>query len=231
MTKKGSIFKILVEYFKAHPVAVIGWIWVGIIPLLGSFCLVSEYALVETIPLQRFMDHALLTIALSCILGLALLPTTLTALACGFFWGWTAFPDLLIAYILANGIGYALGKMLNADFLALVYARNPELEKELQSRIERPSGLVFFIRISPVIPFAISNFLFASLKIPFLSIIRYGVPGMLPRTFLAFATGMVANSFLGAKESLNHPVQWIILIFLLILSVAGIYHSWKKTKP
>jgi hypothetical protein len=53
---------------------------------------------------------------------------------------------------------------------------------------------------------------------------------MLPRTFIAFATGMIANSFMGAKESLNHPSQWAILTFLLILSGFGLHLSWKKGK-
>ncbi|MBC6366912.1 VTT domain-containing protein [Algoriphagus sp. AK58] len=228
MTKKASIFKVLVEYFRFHPLAVAGWIWIGIVPILGSLVLASQYSFLGKINLNELWDHLFLTLGLSIILGLAFLPTTLTALACGFFWGWIAFPDLIIGYILANVIGYKLGKVLNTDFRNILYLRNPELEKEIESRLGHPAGLIFFIRISPVIPFAISNFLFASLDIPLKKVLVYGVPGMLPRTLLAFATGIVANSFLGAKESLNHPIQWSILVFLLALSAWGIYRSWKK---
>jgi uncharacterized membrane protein YdjX (TVP38/TMEM64 family) len=228
--KKTSIFKILVEYLRTHPVAVLGWIWVSLVPLLGSLVLASQYFWVEKIHLESPWDHLILSLGITVVLGLALLPTTLTALACGFFLGWIGFPDLLLGYVFANGIGFAVGKKLNSDFLTILYARNPELKEIIESRIERPQGLIFFIRISPVIPFALSNFLFASMGIPLRKVLLFGVPGMLPRTFVAFATGMLANSFLGAKESLNHPLQWIILIVLLILSLVGIYLNWKKTK-
>ena len=230
MTKKASIFKILVEYFRSHPAAVTGWIWVSLTPLLGSLIFASQYFLVESIHLENLTDHLLLTLGISLILGLALLPTTLTALACGFFWGWLGFPDLLLGNIIANILGYGIGKRLNADFQTLLYARNPNLRHQIESRMERPAGLIFFIRISPVIPFAISNFLFASMGISLRKVLLVGVPGMLPRTFIAFATGMIANSFIGAKESLNHPMQWGILTFLLFVSVIGLYLSWKKGK-
>lgn len=230
MTKKASIFKVLVKYFRSHPWAVLGWIWVSLVPLLGSLVFASQFVLVENMHLDTLASHMLLTLSLAVILGLALLPTTLTALACGFFWGWIGFPDLLIGYILANVLGYKIGKKLNTDFLPLLFAHNPNIKNQIESRVERPSGLIFFVRISPVIPFAISNFLFASMGLPLKKILLYGVPGMLPRSFIAFSTGMIANSFLGAKESLNHPSQWGILIFLLLVSGLGLYQNWKKNK-
>jgi len=228
MTKKASIFKVLVKYFRSHPKAVLGWIWVSFVPLLGSLVFASQFILVEKIHLDSSYDHMMLTFGLALILGLALLPTTLTALACGFFWGWIGFPDLLAGYILANILGYGIGKRLNTDFLPLLFAHNPSIKIQIESRIQQASSLIFFIRMSPVIPFAISNFLFASMGLPLRKILLFGVPGMLPRTFIAFSTGMVANSFVGAKESLNHPSQWGILIFLVLVSGIGLYQSWKK---
>jgi len=159
------------------------------------------------------------------------LPTTFTALASGFFWGWTVFPHLVIAYLLANVLGYSLGKWLNADFRTILYARHPNLQEEIEKRIEQPAGLVFFVRISPLIPFAISNFLFASLGIPLSKIIRFGLPGMLPRTILAFASGMAAQSFLDAQASMKDPQDWLILGLLLVGSIWGIWHFWNKKNP
>ncbi|WP_051287070.1 TVP38/TMEM64 family protein [Algoriphagus mannitolivorans] len=230
MTKKPSIFKILGEYFGTHPLAVVGWIWVASIPFLGSLLLASQYFRLEAIHLDSVWDQVTLTLMISVILGFALLPTTLTSLAVGFFWGWQGFLSLILGYIFANILGYWMGKRLNTDFLPVLFRRNPNLENEIETRMERPGSLIFFVRISPVIPFAISNFIFASLDIPLRKVLLYGVPGMLPRTLIAFATGMIANSFLGAKEAINHPTQLAILVFLLIFSFGGIYWSWKKGK-
>lgn len=230
MTKKGSIFKILGEYFRTHPLAVSGWIWMSAAPVIGSFLLLSSYFWLEQIRIESLLDHLVLTLSIAFVLGLALLPTTLTALALGFFLGWTGFPDLLIGYAFANVLGFTIGKRLNADFLKVLYLKNPDLEMELERRTQHPERLIFFVRISPVIPFAISNFLFATLNISLRKVILFGIPGMLPRTFLAFATGKFAISFLGAKESANHPVQLGILIGLTLLSIWGIYRSWEKAK-
>jgi uncharacterized membrane protein YdjX (TVP38/TMEM64 family) len=231
MTKKDSIFKDLVRYFRSHSITTLGWIWVSFVPLLGSLLLSTRYEQLEQIPLTGIGEQVLLVLALTLLVGLALLPTTFTALASGFFWGWTVFPHLVIAYLLANVLGYSLGKWLNADFRTILYARHPSLQEEIEKRIEQPAGLVFFVRISPLIPFAISNFLFASLGIPLSKIIRFGLPGMLPRTILAFASGMAAQSFLEAQASLKDPQDWLILGLLLVGSIWGIWHFWNKKNP
>lgn len=228
MTKKDSIFKDLAGYFRSHLSTTLGWIWVSFVPLLGSLLLSTRYQELERFTVDGIVEHSLLTLTLAILVGLAFLPTTLTALATGFFWGWAVFPQLVLAYLLANVLGYSLGKFLNADFRTLLFARHPSLKAEIERRIDQPAGLVFFVRISPVIPFAISNFLFASLGIPLLKILRYGLPGMLPRTILAFASGRAAQSFLDAQASLKDPQHWLALAILLLGSFWGIWHFWRK---
>ncbi len=230
MTKKDSIFKDLVRYFRSHPSTTLGWIWVSFVPLLGSLLLSTQYQQLEQLALTGVWEQVLLTLILALLVGLAFLPTTFTALASGFFWGWAVFPHLVIAYLLANVLGYSLGKWLNADFRTILYARQPSLREEIERRTDQPAGLVFFVRISPVIPFAISNFLFASLGIPLSKIIRFGLPGMLPRTILAFASGRAAHTFLDAQSSLKDPQDWLILGLLLVGSVWGIWYFWNKKK-
>jgi uncharacterized membrane protein YdjX (TVP38/TMEM64 family) len=230
MTKKDSIFKDLAGYFRSHPSTTLGWLWVSFVPLLGSLLLSTNYQAMEQIVVTGIVDQVLLSLILAFLVGLAFLPTTLTAIASGFFWGWSVFPHLVIAYLLANVLGYTLGKWINADFRTILYARHPSLKEEIEKRIEQPAGLVFFVRISPVIPFAISNFLFASLGIPLSKIIRFGLPGMLPRTILAFASGKAANSFLDAQSSLKDPQDWLALGLLLLGSVWGIWYFWNKKK-
>ncbi len=230
MTKKASIFKTFGEYFKAHPAALIAWLWVTIMPGIGSLILLSEYDWLYDINLTNKIQHTLFTLALACLMGLALLPTTLTSIAMGYFFGWWGLPDLLIAYVLANFLGYYLGSKLNIDFLPILQKRNPELKDQLDKRAGNIGELIFFIRISPLIPFAISNFLFATLDIDLTKVIRYGIPGMLPRTLIAFGTGLLANSFLDAKKSMNDPVQWVVLVILLTVSFWGLARYWKIAK-
>lgn len=230
MTKKDSIFKTLGEYFKAHFGATLSWIWVTVMPGLGSLFLFSNLQIVEGISLEHALDHLFFTLALAALLGLAFLPTTFTALATGYFFGWTGFPGLFFGYLIANVIGYSLGKVINADFLGLLFLRKPELREQLENRIRHPQSLIFFVRISPVIPFAISNFLFASLRINLRKVLLFGIPGMLPRTLIAFGTGLLASSLLDAKKAMNDPIQWVILTILFLVSFWGLYRNWKGSR-
>ncbi|HSF53266.1 MAG TPA: VTT domain-containing protein [Algoriphagus sp.] len=230
MTKKASIFKTLGEYFTLHFGATLGWIWVTVMPGIGSLVLLANAHIPESFRIEQAYDHFSFILATAVLLGLAILPTTLTALATGYFFGWIGFPGLFFGYLLANVIGYSLGKALNTDFLSLLYLRKPELQSQLETKIEKPERLIFFIRISPVIPFAISNFLFASLKIDLKKVLLFGIPGMLPRTMIAFGSGLLADSLLDAKKAMNDPKQWVILAFLFMLSFWGLYRNWKRSK-
>lgn len=229
MIKNESIFKTIREYFGSHPTAVFAWLWVAIMPALGSLLLVANTSIAAGFSIVGLLDHVIFTLVLAILLGLALLPTTPAALATGYYLGWLGFPGLFFGYLLANVVGYLLGKALNADFLGLLYQRKPAIRQRIEDKIHHPESLIFFVRISPVIPFAISNFLFASLSIDLKKILLFGVAGMLPRTLIAFATGMLASSLLDARNAMNDPKQWAVLGLLLVVSVWGLFRTWKKS--
>ena len=230
MTKKGRFFKLIKDYFQENIKGGLGWIWVSGMPAIGSLILVGNYFWLEKINPETLLDYGILTFLIGIILGLALLPTTLTAICCGFFLGWVGFLPLVIGYLIATVIGYQIGRKLNPSFLDSFYEKYPKLERELSERMNHPGKLIFFVRISPIIPFAISNFIFASLKVRLRSILTVGLLGMLPRTWIAFATGKIATSFLGAKESINSPLHLAIGFSLVILSGYGIYRQFRKSR-
>lgn len=228
MTKNGSIFKVIQTYFKKKPISIIAWLWVSLMPILGSTILILNYETISNWKLGSVLDYTIYTLLTALLMGLALLPTTLTALASGFFIGWMGLPFLILAYSLASVIGYFLGLQSNSGLLEILFTKNPKLKSELDSRKGKEGSLVFFVRISPVIPFAISSFIFASMQISLRKVLIYGIPGMLPRTLISFGTGVLASSFLLAQKSLSSPMQWVIGSILLIFGLLGIYNYLKK---
>jgi uncharacterized membrane protein YdjX (TVP38/TMEM64 family) len=228
MTKNGSIFKVIQTYFKKKPISIIAWLWVSLMPILGSTILILNYETISNWKLGSVLDYTIYTLLTALLMGLALLPTTLTALASGFFIGWMGLPFLILAYSIASVIGYFLGLQSNSGLLEILFTKNPKLKSELDSRKGKEGSLVFFVRISPVIPFAISSFIFASIQISLRKVLIYGIPGMLPRTLISFGTGVLASSFLLAQKSLSSPMQWGIGAILLIFGVLGIYNYLKK---
>lgn len=228
MTKKGSIFKTISSYFGHHPTGILAWLWVTTMPFVGSAVFAVNYDFLSQYSLNHPQDFLIYTLIGAFLMGLALLPTTLIALASGFYFGWISLPFLILGYSLASVIGYGIGKLINTDLTAQVFKKNPKFKAEVESRKEKEGSLVFFVRISPVVPFAISNFLFASLKVSLAKVLIFGIPGMLTRTVIAFSAGVVASSYLAAKESMNTPLQWGIGLALLIVGVWGIYGYIRK---
>jgi len=223
MTKKGSIFKTISSYYGKHPFGILAWLWVTTMPFIGSAIFAVNYAFLENFRLVRMFDFLVYVVMGAFLMGLALLPTTLIALASGFFFGWISLPFLILAYSLASIVGYALGKLFNMKLTEQLFKKNPKFHAEIESRKEKEGSLVFFVRISPIVPFAISNFLFASFNVSLYRVLIYGIPGMLTRTVIAFAAGVIASSYLAAKESMNTPLQWGIGVTLLLVGMLGIY--------
>ena len=230
MTKKGRIFKTIRSYFGKHPSGIFAWLWVTAMPFIGSIVFAANYGLLENYPLLTGLDYFSYTVIGALLMGLALLPTTLIALASGFYYGWLSLPFLILGYSLASVLGYGLGKVTNMGLTEKLFKKNPKFQAALESRKEKEGSLVFFVRISPVVPFAVSNFLFANLNIKLWKVLVYGIPGMLTRTVIAFVAGVAASSYIAAKESMNSPLQWGIGIALLVIGVGGIYNYVKKSR-
>lgn len=199
-------------------------------PFIGSTIFAVNYDFLSKYSLDGILDYLTYTIIGALLMGLALLPTTLIALASGFFFGWVSLPFLVLGYSLASVLGYGLGKLFNMELTEQLFKKNPKFHAEIESRKEKEGSLVFFVRISPVIPFAISNFLFASLNVSLYKVLIFGIPGMLTRTVIAFTAGVIASSYLAAKESMNTPLQWTIGLVLLIIGMLGIYGYLRKRK-
>ena len=65
MTKKDSIFKDLGSYFRSHSITTLGWIWVSMVPLLGSLLLSTQYQQLEQLTVTGVWEQVLLTLILA----------------------------------------------------------------------------------------------------------------------------------------------------------------------
>ncbi|MEX2591812.1 MAG: VTT domain-containing protein [Anditalea sp.] len=232
MSKKQSIFERLKTVHAKSPAMIWAVAWVAIIPSLGSLMALNTlYLNLEVFDQLRFLaiDFLLLyTVITSLLMGLALMPTTLLAIISGFLFGWESFPFLVIAYSLASVIGYWAGKKLDKNSLDLLLRKYPKAAQMITDKRHHISQLIFFVRLSPVIPFALSNLLFALLRIDLIKVIWMGLWGMLPRTLMAFTTGVLAESLLIALQERNGVAQVLTVVALILISGWGIYRFFRK---
>lgn len=229
MTKKGSIFNFFWGYAKSQPRAVMTWVWILVFPTMGSLIALLNYQTLLSLSPQSFLGYLIFTLLAAICMGLALLPTTFTAVLSGFTLGWIGLPLIVIGYGVATVLGFLVGKWSNSKLWEMLGKRYPEIRLAVDKRKKQPGALIFFIRISPVIPFALANLIFASLQVSLKQILFFGIPGMLPRTILSFLAGILASDFLAAKSALRDPYQIGFILFFLLFSSWGIWSNWKKS--
>ncbi|MEX2511760.1 MAG: VTT domain-containing protein [Cyclobacteriaceae bacterium] len=231
MNKKHTIFKQFKIIYSKNPWVCWALLWVSVMPSIGTLLtLQGIYQHWEPLKTPEFLTLStiiLYLVACSILMGMALLPTTFLALLSGFIFGWAAFPFLVLSYTLASVIGYLLGRNLDQNSLDLILKPYPKAALLIQEKREKMGWLVFFVRISPVIPFALSNILFALLRTGIKNLVWAGLAGMLPRTFLAFLTGTWAAGIHQALQSDDENWQLPVLVLLFLFSAWGIYRFFK----
>jgi uncharacterized membrane protein YdjX (TVP38/TMEM64 family) len=172
------------------------------------------------------------TLILTLASSIALTPPTFLALVYGYFLGWTALPLLFGLNLGAIAIIYASANFLHASsirgYLIQVY---PQVNSLLRRFYQNELRLIFFAKLSPVLPFAITNLFFAMAGARFKQVIAGGTLGMIPRTVLAVWAGREASDI---RYLLEHPNEGlatkIILILLIVVSTIGIGYFFKDKK-
>jgi uncharacterized membrane protein YdjX (TVP38/TMEM64 family) len=172
------------------------------------------------------------TLILTLASSVALTPPTFLALVYGYFLGWTALPLLFGLNLGAIAIIYGSANFLHASsirsYLIQVY---PQVNTLLRRFQQNELRLIFFAKLSPVLPFAITNLFFAMAGARFKQVLAGGTLGMIPRTVLAVWAGREARDI---RYLLEHPNEGlatkIILILLIIVSTIGIGYFFKDKK-
>ncbi|WP_163377989.1 TVP38/TMEM64 family protein [Cyclobacterium sp. SYSU L10401] len=234
MSKKPPIFKHFSLIYRRNPMVLIAVFWAGIVPSLGVLFLVQWlYRSWGGLVIPHILAfHTAISYVLvgALMMGMALIPTTFFSVISGFVFGWEAFPFLVLSYTMASAIGYLSGRLLEKNSLEWLLKPYPKAEKIIEEKKDRMGWLIFFVRISPVIPFAISNLVFAMLDTGLKRVLWFGLLGMLPRTFLAFFTGVLAGDIQEALRAKTASWQYLVIALLLIMSIWGIYSFFKTRR-
>jgi uncharacterized membrane protein YdjX (TVP38/TMEM64 family) len=202
-----------------------------ILPLLTSSLVtawaISHEAWWAALSLEKWV---LITIALALASALALIPPGFLALLYGYFLGWMGLPLLVLMNTIAIGVVYGLGKkIISPHFLGHLQEAYPSAAKLLLRFHQDPIRLIFFTKLSPVLPFAITNLLFtlAGARLP--QMVLGGTLGMVPRTILSLWIGTQAKEIQYLMEHPNEGLgTQLLIVGLVLLSTAGIGWYFKK---
>ncbi len=154
---------------------------------------------------------------------------TFLAVIYGYFIGFTAFPFLAAVNLLAIFIVYSFYRIGNFTFFEKLIDQNLRAKNLVEKLRIDEFKVIFFTKLSPVLPFTLTNICFAVSKSSLRNILLAGFLGMIPRTLLAIYTGMQAKALqeivAGKKEA-----AWsdLFIVILFVISIIGIIFYFNK---
>lgn len=154
-------------------------------------------------------------------MALALSPTTFVAIVAGFLFPWVYFYSLLITYPLAAVLGRLIGLKWFHYWQKDLLGSADKYQTFLAQLAERPFWVLVMARLSPALPFAMSNIVFGQVKIPWPTYLGATMLGMLPRTLLSFWVGSQIKdifAYLQSPQSISWE-RWVVILLLLISSL------------
>lgn len=201
-------------------------IFLTVIPLIFSSALtvlvITHESIVSTFDWQ---DWALITFICCFTCTFAFTPPTLLALIFGYFIGWNAILPVFLINMVAILLVNVITKRIDGDKFRDYLSNNKNVSSILENIRKEELKFIFFTKLSPVLPFALTNFVFALSGAKLKNILLGGFFGMIPRTLLAVWTGSQAKEIRRLLENPNEGnLQKILIILLLVVSVAGILY-------
>ena len=219
----GNLFKKIYGYLKElgnlTPIAFV----TTFLPIPGGLVLLAF-----AVPLSDWlrtnweigMPLYLLGVLIFC--GLALLTTNII----GVIGGWAFSFDLGIAVLITGIVGAALISFLIhsrivGDRLPQIFDSHPKAKAIYEALVGqgvwRTTLIIFLIRMSPAMPFALTNFLMASARVPLKAFVVGTFFGMLPRSSAVVFVG----SGLSELNFNNMENSWL-LIFGIAATIISI---------
>ena len=237
------------------PAAVLG-LCATILPPLGLIALIAAMAKTDLAPWlksQGLAGAALYVCAFTILAGLGLLPTYIQCALGGFAFGLAiGTPAALLGFAGGAVIGYEIATRASGDRVmklldekpkwravrdALVGARAGGGPVEITPGFWRTLGMVALLRLPPNSPFALTNVVRASVKVPRVPFILGTIIGMSPRSTLAVIIGASLQHFSNDELKAAAP-KWVWgvgigLIILVVLVIGNIANKaiMKATAP
>lgn len=158
------------------------------------------------------------TIVLALASAVALSPPTLIAVLFGYFLNWLAFPYLLVLNLTAISLVYIVVKSIdNGTLIEQLQKAYPSVSTLVHRFRQNQFRLIFFMKLSPLFPFAVTNLIFVLSRARFATILIAGMAGMIPRTLLAIWIGIEAKELRLLIENPNEKLEAKVVLFILLL--------------
>ena len=182
------------------------------------------------------IDLTIIFLGFSFTMAFSLTPTTFICLISGFLWGWQSLIYLIPSYLLAQSMGYGVGKLFNGEKLIETLKEIKKFPAFLDGVIDNQATIVFLARLSPAIPFGIMNLVLSLFRIKFSTFTWAGILGMIPRSIFFIWTGTRIEDLRAGIEGQNSTINiistlvTIVCVYLLFrITTKKVFAKARKT--
>jgi uncharacterized membrane protein YdjX (TVP38/TMEM64 family) len=200
------------------------------LPPIGSLVLFTYIDTVGTWLRQHESGVGIYIAGFAVLAGLALLPTYASAILGGWAFGLKlGFPAAMAGFLGASLIAYAIGRPTAATRVEAVLQSRPKWRAVRDALVGGSSlrclGIVTLLRLPPNSPFALTNLVLSSSRVPLWIYALGTVVGMAPRTGLVLFVASRVRDHVASEAAKTSP-WWIVAIgiaaTLAVLVVIGI---------
>ncbi len=167
------------------------------------------------------MAFVFLYIVITVVLG----PASALTLAAGLAYGAWGFPLVVGSATLAAAVAFLLGRYVAQDRVNRWISKNPRLHSLNQAVSDEGWRVVGLMRLSPLIPYGMQNYLFSITQIGFVPFVLATLIGIMPATALYVYIGS-----LGQGVGKTGALQWVLAIAGLLATLLVAWVIGKRAK-
>ena len=163
--------------------------WVGQMGLAGIFIFIAVYAAATVL----------------------LAPGVILTIGAGFAFGlWKGFLAVSAGATLGASLAFLVARFVARDKIEAMARRSIKFQRIDNAIGKQGAKLVFLLRLSPVIPFNLSNYFYGLTAVKFWPYVRASWIGMMPGTFLYVYIGTAGKAAVAAAggEAVKHGWQY-----------------------
>jgi uncharacterized membrane protein YdjX (TVP38/TMEM64 family) len=166
----------------------------------------------------------LIFIIVYAVATVLLAPGSILTIGAGFAFGlWKGFVAVSAGATLGASLAFLVARFVAREKIEAIAQRNEKFQRIDNAIGEQGATLVFLLRLSPVIPFNLSNYFYGLTSVKFWPYVLASWIGMIPGTFLYVYIGTAGKAAVGAAaggEAVKHGWQyWVFLAIGLIATI------------
>ena len=206
--------------------------------VVGALALVALAALWFLLPVREWIEGfrgwiegfgalgIVVFAALYTVVALVLGPAWALTLVAGLVWGLAGVPIALGSATLAATVAFLIGRHLARERVTGLVERDDRLAA-LKRAVDREGWrVVGLMRLSPVFPFGLQNYLFGVTGIPLVPFALASFVGMAPGTALYVYIGSLGSA--GGEGA--GPLRWALLVAGLAATAAVVWLVTRRAK-